>query len=72
MTPEEREAQRAANKEKNARRKAHKIQTIYARDGRALRQKFGGAFGKAPAGTFNICAEGTTAVRKAENQLEEP
>lgn len=75
MDPAAREAQRAANREKNQRRRQNKktYNTLYARQGRDLRVKMGGAFGKAPAAVFNKCAEGTAAVRRAETDLtEEP
>lgn len=73
MTPDERERQRLENRLKNERRRRTKQAsgTSYAKAGRELRRAFGGAFGKAPAKTFNVCAEGTTAVRKPETELDQ-
>lgn len=70
MDPQERELQRVANQEKNARRRAKKSRTTYAERGKHLRQEFGGAFGKADPSLFNLCAEGTTAIRRAETDLD--
>ena len=71
MDPAAREAQRIANREKNERRRQHKSRTMYAETGRELRQKMGGAFGKEDPVLFNKCAEGTTAIRRAETELKE-
>ena len=69
MTPEERERQREANRLKNERRRRTTNKSGYAKAGRELRRAFGGSFGRAPAKTFNVCAEGTTVVRKPEADL---
>jgi hypothetical protein len=70
MDPREREQQRQANRDKNARRREKKSHTIYAERGEHLRKEFGGAFGKAEPALFNLCAEGTTAIRRAEIDLD--
>jgi hypothetical protein len=65
----DREAQREKFRLKNERRRKMKSQTVYAAEGKELREKYHGAFGKAPATLYNRCAEGTTAIRRAEHDL---
>lgn len=67
MDKEQRAQVREANRIKNQRRRTAKQRTTtYAQRGREERRRANGAFGKEDPATFNVLAEGTTAVRKAE------
>lgn len=70
MTKEQRAQQRTAYQEKNARRR-QRSKTLYAEKGREGRKKVGGAFGHTDPDTFNALSEGTTAMRRAESNLED-
>ena len=65
------EPDREAFRQKNARRKAHKSRTNHAAQGKEMRRLVNGAFGKTAPSVYNTCAEGTTAVRKAEHDLKD-
>ncbi len=65
----DREAER--NRLKNEKRRQARSRTTYAETGKEMRQATGGAFGSLPAPVYNKCAEGTTAIRSAENDLSD-
>jgi hypothetical protein len=61
-----REERREANRLKNERRREKNQHTVHAAQGREYRRFNGGAFGKADPETFNLLAEGTSAMRRSE------